>query len=64
MVSIADELMEEARAALGTRTTRETVTVALREAARRQRLTRALEHRGRIELELTVERLAELREAE
>ncbi len=63
-VSIEDDLMEEAKQALGTRTKRETITVALREATRRRRLARALEHRGRMDLELTGERLAELREAQ
>ena len=62
-VSIDDELINEAREALGARTKRETIIVALREATRRRRLARALARRGRVDLELTGESLAELREA-
>jgi hypothetical protein len=61
-VIIADELTQEAREARRTRTRQETIIVALREATRRQRLLRAMEHRGRLDLDLTRERLAELRD--
>lgn len=63
-VTIADELTQEAREASGTRTKRETVTVARREATRGRRLLRAVERRGRMDVDLTVERLAELRDTQ
>lgn len=62
-VTIDEGLIEEAKVALGTGTKRDTIVVALREATRRKRLERALSHRGQVDLELTAEMLAALRDA-
>ena len=61
-VAIDAELLDDARKVLGTRTKRETIVVALREAARRGRLGRMLAHRGKVELGLTREDVLARRE--
>ena len=62
-VVIDDKLLEEARRALGTRGIRETVEAGLREAIRRRRLEELRRSLGRVELDLTPEELARLRDA-
>lgn len=61
-VTIDEDLLEEARKTLGTRTKRETIAVALREVSRLARLRGILQHRGRIDLGLTLEELLGHRE--
>lgn len=61
-VVIDDNLLEEARQALGTRGVRETIEAGLREAVRRQRLEELRRSLGRIDLALTPEELARLRD--
>lgn len=58
---IDDKLLNDARAALGTGTIRETVEVALREAVRRRRLQQLRKVLGTIDLDLTREELLSLR---
>lgn len=61
-VTLDDALMEEARQALGTETTSETICRALEEAVRRHRLNRVLDHAGKIDLDIDRDRLERLRE--
>ncbi len=61
-VRIDDALMEDARAALGTRTKRDTMEAALREVVRRARLRTVLEHRGKVDLGFTRDDLLRRRE--
>lgn len=60
-VTIDDALIEEAREVLGAETRSQTIRLALTEAVRRRRLAEALEHRGRIDLQVDQEELARLR---
>lgn len=60
-VVIDDKLLEEARRVLGTRGIRETVEAGLREAIRRRRLEELRRSLGKVELDLTPEELARLR---
>jgi Arc/MetJ family transcription regulator len=60
-VTVADELIEEAKKALGTETRAETIRIALKEAVRRKRLAEALEHEGRIGLDADQDELRRLR---
>lgn len=61
-VTVDEGLVEEARAALGAATKSEAIRRALEEVLRRRKLQRALEHAGRVELDLDPERLRRLRE--
>ena len=62
-VVVDDKLLEEARHVLGTRTIRETIETGLREAVRRRRLEELRRSLGKVELDLTPEELARLRDA-
>lgn len=61
-VVIDDKLLDEARRVLGTRGIRETIEVGLRQAIRRQRLEELRRSLGKVELDLTSEELARLRD--
>ena len=61
-IVVDDRVLEDAREALGTRTIRETVELALREATRRRRLEELWESFGTWEIDMTVEELLKLRE--
>ncbi len=63
-VVIDDKLLEEARRVLGTRGIRDTVEAGLREAIRRHRLEELRRSLGKVELDLTPEELARLRDKE
>ena len=60
-ITIDDALVGAARKALGTASKAETIRLALHEVLRRERLSRALEHQGGVELELDQAALAALR---
>lgn len=60
-VTVDPRLLEEAQEVLGTSTKADTLRQALEEVLRRDRLARALEHQGRIDLDLDQEKLAALR---
>jgi metal-responsive CopG/Arc/MetJ family transcriptional regulator len=60
-VTIDDQLLEEAKEALGAETRAEAIRVALAEAVRRRRLARALEHRGQFDLRGGLAELKRLR---
>lgn len=61
-VTVDDELIEEAKTALGEETRAGAIRRALAEAVRRYRLAEALEHRGRIDLDVDPDELRRLRE--
>ena len=61
-VTVDDELIEEAKKALGVTTRADAIRLALREVSRRQRLEAALEHRGKIDLKTDQKVLRRLRE--
>ena len=61
-VVIDDRLLEEARRTLGTSGIRETIEAGLREAIRRRRLEELRRALGKVELDLTPEDLARLRD--
>lgn len=63
-VVIDYKLLEEARRALGTRGVRDTVEAGLREAIRRRRLEELRRSLGTVDLDLTPEELARLRDEE
>jgi Arc/MetJ family transcription regulator len=62
-VVIDDKLLEEARQVLGTRGIRDTVEAGLKEAVRRRRLEELRRSLGKVDLDLTTEELARLRDA-
>jgi Arc/MetJ family transcription regulator len=63
-VVIDEELLEQARSALGTRSIRETIEAGLREVVRRRRLEELRRALGTVDLALTPEDLEKLRDAE
>jgi len=63
-VVIDDELLDEAQKALGTSGIRETVEAGLREAIRRRRLNELRQALGTIDLDLSLEDLWRMRDAD
>ncbi|MBI3980064.1 MAG: type II toxin-antitoxin system VapB family antitoxin [Chloroflexi bacterium] len=63
-IVIDDKLLDEARLVLGTESIRATVELALREAIRSRRLAALRRSLGTLDLDLTAEELARLRDAE
>jgi Arc/MetJ family transcription regulator len=61
-VTVDEELIEQARQAMGVATKSEAIRTALEESLRRRRLQDALEQAGKIDLDLDQERLRRLRE--
>ena len=61
-MTLDEKLLEEAGRALGTRTKRDTVLLALQEVVRRSRQRGILEHMGKLDLGFTVEELIRWRE--
>jgi hypothetical protein len=61
-VTIDDALLDEAKAALGSRTRAAAIRTALEEAVRRRRLAQALEQRGQLRLRGDLAELRRLRE--
>lgn len=61
-VVIDDNLLEEARRVLGTKGVRDTVEAGLKEAVRRSRLAELRRSLGKMDLDLTLEELARLRD--
>ena len=61
-VTLDEEVVDEARRLLGTRTKRETIETALKEAMGQKKREAALKHCGKIELEIDQERLQAYRE--
>ena len=63
-VVIDDKLLEEARRILGTRGVRDTVETGLKEVIRRRHLEELRSSLGKVDLDLTPEELARLRNEE
>lgn len=61
-VTIDEDLIEEARSALGAATKSDAIRQALEEVLRRRKLQRALENAGKVELDIDPDRLRKLRE--
>lgn len=61
-VVIDDKLLEEARRVLGTKGVRDTVEAGLKETVRRSRLEELRRSLGKVDLDLTPEELARLRD--
>ena len=61
-VVIDDKLLEEARRVLGTKGVRDTVEAGLKETVRRSRLQELRRSLGKVDLDLTPEELARLRD--
>lgn len=61
-IVLDDRVLQQAREALGTRTIRETVELALQEAVRRRRLEELRQSFGTWEIDMTLEELLRLRE--
>jgi len=61
-VVVDDRLLEEAREVLGKKSIRETIEAALREAIRRRRLAELRRSLGTVDLDLTPDELARLRD--
>ncbi len=61
-LTLDDQLLEEARRVMATRTKRETIEAALREVVRRARARKALEHKGKLHLGFSREDLLRRRE--
>lgn len=61
-VTVDKGLLEEARKAMGVATKSEAIRTALEESVRRRRLQEALEHAGKIEVDLDQGRLQQLRD--
>ncbi len=60
-VTVDPDLLDRAQRAVDASTKAETIRIALSEIVRKQQLAAALEHRGRIELDLDQEALERLR---
>ncbi len=60
-ITIDDELVQEAKEALGASSKSEAIRLALVEVVRRKRLNQALENGGLIDLDLDQDTLQELR---
>jgi len=61
-VVIDDKLLEEARRVLGTKGVRDTVEAGLKETIRRSRLEELRRSLGEVDMDLTPEELARLRD--
>ena len=61
-IVVDDKVLQEAREALGTRTIRETVQLALSDVVRRRRLEKLRHSFGTWEIDMTLEELLRLRE--
>lgn len=60
--TLDDQLLDEAQRVMSTRTKRETIEVALREVIRREKIRKALEHKGKLPLGFSREQLLDRRE--
>ncbi len=60
--TLDDQLLEQARRAMSTRTKRETIEAALREVVRRAKIRKALEHMGKLQLGFSREDLLRRRD--
>lgn len=63
-VVIEDRLLEDAKAALGTSTIKDTIEASLREVVRKRRLEEFARSIGTYDLDMTYDELVKLREEE
>ncbi|MFQ5902008.1 MAG: type II toxin-antitoxin system VapB family antitoxin [Thermodesulfobacteriota bacterium] len=61
-VALDRELLEEAQSVLGKKTKREVIEEALRELVRKKRREEAIEHAGKIDMDIDLEGLMKIRE--
>ena len=61
-VTLDKELLEEAQSILGDKTKREVIEVALKELIRKKRREEAIEHAGKIDMEMDLKELLKIRE--
>ena len=62
-ITVDPDLLDRAQQAVDAPTKAETIRIALSEIVRKQQLAAALEHRGRIELDLDQKALERLRDS-
>jgi|WetSurMetagenome_2_1015567.scaffolds.fasta_scaffold1000421_2 Arc/MetJ family transcription regulator len=60
--TVDDKLLDEAQRVMATRNKRETIEAALREAIRRDKIRKALEHKGKLPLGFSRKQLLDRRE--
>ncbi len=60
-ITIDENLIKEAKALTGKKTKREVIEEALREIIRKKRRERAIEHAGKIQIDITLDELLKLR---
>jgi Arc/MetJ family transcription regulator len=61
-VTLDERLLEEARVVLGKKTKREVIEEALKELVRKKRRDKAMEHAGKIDMDIDLEDLLKMRE--
>ncbi|NOX20372.1 MAG: type II toxin-antitoxin system VapB family antitoxin [Nitrospirae bacterium] len=61
-VTLDKSLLEEAQTLLGKKTKKEVIEVALKELIRKKRREQAIEHAGKIKIDITVDELLKLRQ--
>ncbi len=61
-VTLDKELLEEAQAILADKTKREVIEVALKEFIRKKRREEAIEHAGKIDMDMDLKELLKIRE--
>lgn len=60
-VTLDKKLLEEAQAVLGKKTKREVIEEALRELVRKKRREKAIEHAGKIDIDIDLKELMKMR---
>ncbi len=63
-ITVDKELLEEAQALLGKKIKKQVIEEALRELVRKKRREQAIEHAGKIKIDITVDELLKLRKEE
>ena len=61
-VTLDKRLLDEALVVLGKKTKREVIEVALKELVRKKRREKAMEHDGKIDMDIDLEELLKMRE--
>lgn len=60
-VTLDEDLLEEAKSALGKKTKREVIEEALRELVRKKRREKAIADAGKVDLDITLDELLRMR---
>lgn len=61
-VTLDKGLLEEAQTLIGKKTKKEVIEVALKELIRKKRREQAIEHAGKVKIDITVDELLKLRQ--